>query len=105
MESGAAQKIKILFSKTGDLKFISHLDLVRLFQRSSRRAGLPVTITKGYNPRFKISITRALKLGAESRAEEAIFFMDRRVEPEKFAAAMNEKLPGGIRVESAEEIK
>ena len=58
--------MKTVFSKTGDMRFISHLDLVRLFQRACRRAGLPVAVTKGFSPRLKISILKALKLGVES---------------------------------------
>lgn len=87
-----------MFSKTGDMRFVSHLDLMRLFQRASRRAGLPVTVTKGYSPHLKISITRALKLGVESRGEEAVFYMDEMVAPEVFTSAMNDKLPDGVTV-------
>jgi len=95
-------KIKVTFSKTGDERFISHLDLVRLLQRASRRSGLPVTITKGFTPRLKISIQRALKLGLESAGEEAIFYMDNPVEPYLFIEAMNKNLPEGVRIIKAE---
>ena len=80
------------------MRFISHLDLVRLFQRASRRAGLPVTVTKGFSPHLKISITRALKLGVESAGEEAVFYMDEIVAPEEFTAAINAKMPDGVKV-------
>ena len=52
------------------MRFISHLDLMRLFQRALRRVGLSVEITKGFSPHLKISIVRALKLGLESDNEE-----------------------------------
>lgn len=99
-----SQKLKIVFSKSGAMRFISHLDLVRLFQRALRRADLPVMITKGFNPHLKISITRALKLGLASLNEEAFIYMERSVESESFKKAINEKLPEGIRVKKAEEI-
>lgn len=95
-------KIKVIFSKTGDLKFISHLDLMRLFQRAARRARLPVTVTKGFSPHLKISVTKALKLGIESMAEEAVFSMDAEVEPDIFMNSMNAALPPGVKVERAE---
>ena len=76
--------------------------MVRLFQRASRRAGLPVTITKGFSPRLKISISRALKLGLESDREEAVFRMDKPTEPQAFMKAINEKLPAGVLVTGAE---
>ena len=85
------------------MKFISHLDLLRLFQRASRRAELPVAVTKGYSPRLKISITRALKLGVESSNEEAIFYMDRSIKPEYFVTKINAKLPTGVSILKAEE--
>ena len=86
------------------MRFISHLDLVRLFQRASRRAGLPVTVTKGFSPRLKISITKALKLGVESGAEEAVFGFDKDIVPEEFVSRMNDKLPEGVKVLKAEEM-
>lgn len=99
------QKLKAVFSKTGDMRFISHLDLIRMFQRASRRAGLPVVVTRGYTPRLKISITKALKLGLESSNEEAIFYMDEDVKPEIFIKSINGKLPNGLKIEKAERLE
>ena len=65
---------------------------------------LPVTVTKGFSPRLKISITRALKLGLESSSEEAVFYMDGKVDPIFFTKAINDKLPQGVKVNKAEEI-
>jgi len=99
-----SRTLKAVFSKTGDMRFVSHLDLMRLFQRAVRRAGAPVTMTKGFSPHLKISITRALKLGVESAGEEAVFHMDGDMSPRDFADAMNAKLPEGVKILSAEEI-
>ena len=98
-----SQKLRAVFSKTGDMRFISHLDLMRLFHRASRRAGLPATITKGFSPRIKMSVAKALKLGVESENEEAIFYMDGKLEPQSFMTAINAKLPYGVKVLSARE--
>lgn len=97
-----SEKLKITFSKTGDMRFISHLDLVRMFQRASRRAAIPVTVTKGFSPHLKISIQKALKLGVESQAEEAVFYLDAKISPEEFTRSMNANLPNGVRVVKAE---
>jgi len=86
------------------MRFVSHLDLVRLFQRASRRAGMPVTITKGFSPRLKISITKALKLGVESVGEEVVFGLDKDIVPEEFVSNMNGKLPEGVKLLRAEEM-
>ncbi len=96
-------KLRIIFSKSGALRFISHLDLLRLFHRASRRAKLPVAITKGFSPHLKISITRALKLGVESDNEEAYFYLSEKVPPSDFKDSMNMKLPRDIRIKKATE--
>lgn len=80
------------------MRYVSHLDLMRLFQRASRRAGLPVAMTKGYSPHLKISIQRALKLGVESSSEEAVFSMQGAVDEKDFLCRMNAELPGGVRI-------
>jgi radical SAM-linked protein len=101
--TASVKKIKVVFSKTGDMRFVSHLDLVRLFQRAVRRAGLPVAMTKGFSPHLRISITRALKLGVASTGEEAVFHIDGEVRPQDFTDLMNAKMPEGVKILSAEE--
>ena len=60
---------RALFEKTGNAIFISHLDLMRLFQRAFQRSGLPLTHTQGFNPRPSVSIALPLSLGVESGCE------------------------------------
>lgn len=96
-------KIVSTFQKTGDMRFISHLDLMRLFQRALRRADLPVTITQGFSPHLKISIDRALKLGAQSLDEVLTVHMSKAVEPALFVRLLNKNLPEGVRIAKAEE--
>lgn len=78
------------------MKFISHLDLMRLFMRALRRGSLPVKITEGFNPHPKISIKRALKLGLESDAEEATVVLKEPVDLEQFRNRLQVQLPEGI---------
>ena len=61
--------LRALFQKTGNAVYLSHLDLMRLFQRAFKRAGLPLTHTQGFNPRPSVSIALPLSLGVESRCE------------------------------------
>ena len=98
------RKLKVIFSKTGDMRFISHLDLMRLFQRALRRADLPVTITQGFSPHLKISIDRALKLGVESLDEALTVHMSKKVSPALFIELLNKNLPKGISITKAQEI-
>lgn len=97
-------KLKTIFSKTGDMRYISHLDLMRLFQRASRRAELPITVTQGFSPHLKLSITKALKLGIESTGEEAMFYLDHDLAPGEFLERLNTKLPEGVKILQAERI-
>lgn len=97
-------KIEAVFSKTGDMRFISHLDLMRLFQRALRRADLPVTITQGFSPHLKISIKRALKLGVESMDELLTISMSKPVDIPIFVESLNKNLPHGIRIIKAYQI-
>ena len=60
---------RALFQKTGNAVYISHLDLMRLFQRAFKRAELPLTHTQGFNPRPSVSIALPLSVGVESRCE------------------------------------
>ena len=96
-------KIKAIFSKTGDIRFISHLDLMRLFSRALRRACLPVVITKGFSPHFKLSIKRALKLGIESENEEIDIDMAQKIEQNFFMESLNKNLPDGVRIKESKE--
>lgn len=91
-----AIKITFKFTKKGLLKYISHLDLMRLFMRALRRADLPIKMTEGFSPHPKISIKRALKLGVESDNEEATFVLRKPLSPQDFKERLQRELPEGI---------
>ncbi len=90
---------RLLFTKTGDAVWMSHLDLMRLFQRAFKRAGLALTHTQGFNPRPSVSIALPLSVGVESVCE----LLDYDLEGEsgsykEIAARLNENLVDGVRV-------
>ena len=78
------------------MKYISHLDLLRLFGRALRRAGLPFEISQGFSKHPEIVIKRALKLGLESDSEEAVFKLREKISEQDFRERMNKQLPEGI---------
>ncbi|MCM8784531.1 MAG: TIGR03936 family radical SAM-associated protein [Candidatus Omnitrophica bacterium] len=92
------QKIIAKYSKTGPMIYISQLDLLRVFQRALRRAQVPFVLTKGFNPRPRISFKRALKLGVESFDEEVTFYLEPPLEPELFRQKLQKELPQGIEI-------
>lgn len=95
-------KIEFVFSKQGMMRYISHLDLMRLFIRALRRADIPVKMTEGFNPHPKFSIRRALKLGVESPREEASVVLRLCISPLDFKTRLQQQLPEGIEIKDAE---
>lgn len=90
---------RLLFEKTGNAIWISHLDLMRVFQRSFKRAGLPLTHTKGFNPRPSVSIALPLSVGIESRCELLDFDLDgEKISNDEICARLNASLIDGVRV-------
>lgn len=91
--------LRALFQKTGNAVYISHLDLMRLFQRAFKRAGLPLTHTQGFNPRPSVSIALPLSLGVESQCE----LLDFELETDTFSnedicTRLNQALVEGVHV-------
>lgn len=96
--------LRLLFEKKGDSVWISHLDLMRVFQRAFRRAGLMVKHSQGYTPRAIVSIALPLSVGMESCCELLDFELEGSVPPsELIMQKLNETLPSGIRVIQAYE--
>ena len=91
-------EIEATLCKLGDLKYISHLDLARLIQRSVRRSRLPVELSMGYTPHYRISYGKALKLGIETKDQKMVFNMSEEIKPLEFKKRLNDKLPEGIKV-------
>jgi len=91
---------RLLFEKTGNAIWISHLDLMRLFQRAFKRAGLPLTHTQGYNPRPSVSIALPLSVGIESSCELLDFQLDgdSKFTCDEIKSRINAALVNGVRV-------
>lgn len=90
---------RLLFEKTGNAVFISHLDLMRLFQRAFKRAGLVLTHTRGFNPRPSVSIALPLSVGVESRCELLDFDLDgEKVGNDEILTRLNDALVEGVNV-------
>lgn len=94
---------RLLFEKTGNAVWISHLDLMRVFQRAFKRAGLPLTHTHGYNPRPSVSIALPLSVGVESHCELLDFELEEPVACGEIARRLNDALIEGVHVLDAYE--
>ena len=94
--------LRLLFEKKGNAVWISHLDLMRLFQRAFKRAGLPLKHTQGFNPRPSVSIALPLSVGVESCCELLDFELDGvQVPCEQIMNRLNHALVSGVRVLAA----
>ena len=90
---------RALFEKKGNAVWISHLDLMRLFQRAFKRAGLPLKHTQGFNPRPSVSIALPLSVGVESSCELLDFDLDAVSVPcDEICEKLNGALVDGVRV-------
>ncbi len=94
----ASCNTRIFFSKTDRAKYISHLDLYGVVQRSIKRAKLPVWYTEGYNPRMYVQFMLPLSLGQEGLREAADFRLIEDVPHEELTERLNRALPRDIRV-------
>ncbi len=90
---------RLLFEKTGNAVWISHLDLMRVFQRAFKRAGLPLTHTQGYNPRPSVSIALPMSVGVHSRCELLDFDLEEAVSCDEIEKRLNAALISGVRVQ------
>jgi len=91
-------KYDVTFEKKGQMVYISHLDLMLLFRRAIRRSNLPFVLTKGFSPRVKISMPKALKLGKESLNEEMSLWLTGNMPQDKVIEIINTELPKGVRL-------
>ena len=101
---------RLLFEKTGEAVYLSHLDLMRVFQRAFKRADIMIWHSQGYSPRAYVSIALPLPVGMASRCEILDFDVeDGSVELAALPERLNAVLPAGIRVlqayESSRKIK
>ena len=95
-------KIISKYSKTGNLKYISHLDVLRFIQRAVKRAGIPAKYSEGYNPHMKTSFGFPLSLGNESIGEYFDLELNEEIDINDFVVRMNNVLPKEMRILKAE---
>jgi radical SAM-linked protein len=96
--------LRLVFSKGDAVKYISHLDMMRLWERALRRANMPLLYSKGFNPRPRISMAAPLAVGLTGRREVMDVFLERIVSPFDFATGVSSQLPSGITLSEVEEV-
>jgi radical SAM-linked protein len=90
------QRLRLKFGRGEELKFLSHLDLMRLWERALRRAGLPLAYSEGFTPHPQIALAAPLLVGVTSDAELMDISLSRWISPQSFVAQLEKQLPRGI---------
>jgi radical SAM family uncharacterized protein/radical SAM-linked protein len=107
-----AQRFRLTYTKEGDLRWLGHLDLMRLWERACRRAGIPLAFTGGFRPTPRLSNANALSLGQISRGEVIdlelipvqMFGMQQLVTPLHLQTSLQKQLPAEIQIRTVAEI-
>ena len=95
-------RIRLTFSKEGALRFVGHLDLVRMWERAFRRAKLPLAYTLGFTPHPRLTFAAPLSLGATSEAELLDVYLREALTAEAVMDRIGAELPEGCAVRAAE---
>jgi len=92
------QRLRIKFRRGEESKYISHLDIMRLWQRALNRAGIALAYSEGFHPHPKISLAAPLAVGVTSEAELMDIALSKQASPHFFTAAVNQQLPAGFEI-------
>lgn len=92
-------KIRMKFSKEGRIKFVGHLDLLRLFQRAVKGAGIPIAYSQGFNPHSLLYFAQALSVGITSEGEYIDLHLAEAVDAQWVKDQMNNILPEGLKIQ------
>ena len=91
------QRLRIRFSRGEPVKFISHLDIIRLWERALRRARIALAYSEGFSPHPRISLAAPLSVGMTSAVELMDVVIAGRISPHWFVATVNQQLPSGMK--------
>ncbi len=97
-------RFRVHFAKGDGVKFISHLDMIKTFERAIRRGRIPIAFSEGFNPHPKLSFASALRVGVTSEAEYMDVELTQAMEPLVLGATLGRALPPGFPVLAVREV-
>lgn len=98
------QRIRITFSREDAQKYITHLDLMRAWERSLKRAAAPVAYSEGFTARPRLALAAPLAVGVTSECEILELYTTERIAPQQLATDLSRQLPDGLSVLTAAEV-
>jgi len=99
-----AQRLRVTFGRGEAMKYITHLDMMRFWERALRRAGVPIAYSEGFSPHAQLSLAAPLPVGTTSEAELMDVFMAEHVAPRALIRQVTPQLPPAIEIKSVEEV-
>jgi radical SAM-linked protein len=91
-----AQRLRVTFGRGDDMKYVTHLDMMRFWERALRRAGVPLSYSEGFSPHAQIAMAAPLAVGVTGDAELMDVFLQTPMRPRAFAAAIAPQLPPAV---------
>jgi len=98
VKDGLLKTLKVAFSKLDQAKYFGHLEMVNIFLRAIRRAGIPIKFSEGFHPKPKISFEDTLPIGLESLKEYFYLVVQVNFKPQSIIESLNKHLPEGLSV-------
>ena len=99
-----AQRLRVTFTCGEEMKYITHLDLMRFWERAIRRAEIPIAYSEGFSPHAQISLAAPLAVGTTSEGELMDVFLSEHVDPKSLGRRLAPQLPPAIAITSVEEV-
>ena len=100
-----AARMRLRFSKTGVMRYLSHLELITVFTRAVSRGGVPILFSLGFHPHPRFSFGTATSVGVESQAEYMDMFVVSGISSRELQERLNAVLPDGLRILESDEIE
>lgn len=100
----AVQRLRVQYGRTGDFRYVGHLDMMRFWQRALRRAAIAVACSEGTMPRVRLSIAAALPVGVTSEGELLDVYLKRRISPFYFMQRVGKAVPETVQIHRADDV-
>lgn len=97
-------RFRIEFTKGDEVRFLSHLDVMKAFERAIRRAGMPIAFSEGFNPHPKMNFASALAVGVTSEAEFMDIELKENLPSAEVVKMLAKALPHGLDVKTGREV-
>ncbi|MHB1415360.1 MAG: TIGR03936 family radical SAM-associated protein [Chloroflexota bacterium] len=97
------QRLRVTYARGDELRYVSHLDMARLWERAVRRAGLPLVYSHGFTPHARISIAAPLAVGVTATADLLDLYLEEPVPPLEAQTRLSAQLPAGLSISDVTE--